>query len=132
MINELHAKIHKVKSHYRAHEFEMALTLLRELGDCRKISPYLLAFEATLIQLQPANGTILEEAESCLLEAYAINPKDTDVLCELAHYYDAVDDNAQKASQFARLLQFELERLAVGIEEIANGALPNIEPRISD
>jgi len=119
MTSELHAQIHGVKSLYQAREFEKALRLLRELGDHRKLSPYLLAFEATLIQLQPANGTALKEAEDCLLEAYAINPRDTDVLCELTHYYNAVDDNAYKASQFARLLQSELKRLAVGIEDIA-------------
>lgn len=72
--------------------------LLRDQPDC----PYLLVWRAILIQVQdPAGPHTLDEAEACLLRAHATDPNYLPALEELAHYYDSVNPDLEKARAFA-------------------------------
>jgi hypothetical protein len=72
--------------------------LLRDHPDC----PYLLVWQAILIQVQdPAGAQTLEDAEASLLRAHATDSNYLPALQELAHYYDAVSPDQEKARIFA-------------------------------
>jgi hypothetical protein len=65
--------------------------------------PHLLVLKAMLIQLQDDLDGVpgLEEAERCLLAAYAQNDRFLEAIEELAHLYDAVLHDAAKARMYA-------------------------------
>jgi len=115
------AKLQALKILWQARDITGALAKLGELKGASNVSPYLLALEASLIQLQDdENGRHLSDAEQCLLEAHAIDPKDLGVLCDLSHFYDAVMGDAVNAARFAKEFLKVRDRLSEGIEEIAN------------
>lgn len=65
--------------------------------------PHLLVRKAILIQVQsePIGVPGLDEAERCLLAAYAHDDKFLEAIEELAHFYDAVCPDATKARMYA-------------------------------
>jgi len=72
--------------------------LLGAHPDC----PYLLVWQAILIQVQGPDSTqTLDDAEASLIRAHTIDPNYLPALEELAHFYDAVKCNREKAREFA-------------------------------
>jgi hypothetical protein len=78
---------------------ELSSALLKKCGDC----PYLLVLHSILIRHNNSEhlSHTLQEAEESLLRAHAVDRSYLPALEELAHYYDAVDPNPEKARAFA-------------------------------
>lgn|GEM_PF-5603834 len=93
-------EIHKL---FAARQFEEALAkidgLLAQCPDC----PSLLVSRGVVIQLlDHRKGPALSEAERSFLRALEVAPDHVSAIEELAHYYDAVVDDSEKAKHFAR------------------------------
>lgn len=94
------SEIHEL---FAARQFDDALAkidkLLAQCPDC----PNLLVSRGVVIQLlDHREGPALKEAERSLLRALEVSPDNVNAIEELAHYYDAVADDSEKAKHFAR------------------------------
>jgi hypothetical protein len=78
---------------------ELSTALLAEFEDC----PYLLVLHSILIRMEDSEtlSHTLEEAEQVLLRAHSVDKSYLPALEELAHYYDAVRPDPEKARAFA-------------------------------
>jgi hypothetical protein len=93
--------------------------LVLERADC----PYLLVWQAILIQVQdPVGPQTLEDAEAGLLQAYATDPNYLPAIQELAHYYDAVRPDADKALAFATQYIEKSQKILDEMRQIIDGA----------
>ncbi|MGB6716247.1 MAG: hypothetical protein WBE47_04770, partial [Candidatus Acidiferrales bacterium] len=101
---------------WKARQFDKALALVDRLLSQSPECPYLLVSRGILIQLlDHGEGPPLEEAERSFLEALTFAPDNLDTLEELAHYYDSVAPNAEKAKFYAE--QY-LKRAEPALEKI--------------
>lgn len=104
----------------RANDPEAALAavtqLLREDQDC----PYFLVQRAMLIQIVDDAGELtLADAERDLERAHKLDGAFLSAIEELAHFYDAVDPNPDKARHFAKLFLQKVEQSLTQMKEIA-------------
>jgi hypothetical protein len=78
---------------------ELSTALLAEFDDC----PYLLVLHSILIRMEDSAtlSHTLEEAEQVLLQAHSVDRSYLPALEELAHFYDAVHPDPEKARAFA-------------------------------
>jgi tetratricopeptide (TPR) repeat protein len=92
----------KLQELWKSQQFDSALTLVDRLLSESPECPYLLVTRGMLIQLlDHQEGPPLEEAEKAFLKALSLAPGNLEALEELAHYYDAVAPNVQKAKLYA-------------------------------
>jgi hypothetical protein len=81
-----------------------------------------------LIQMQDeTDGPSLQEAESSLLKAHELDPTLLDAIEELAHFYDAVNPDRQKAAHYATLCRDAAAKLVRDMEDILHD-LPEADP----
>ncbi|MFI5127324.1 MAG: hypothetical protein ACHQJX_10905 [Candidatus Acidiferrales bacterium] len=101
---------------FAAHQFDEALAEIdRSLAQCPDC-PSLLVSRGVVIQLlNHRKGPALSEAERSFLRALEVAPDNISAIEELAHYYDAVADDSEKAKLFAREY---LNRVEPVIEEM--------------
>lgn len=66
-----------------------------------RVEAFALADRAQRLQLAEDNGD-LSEVEECLVRAIELDPDSLEALQEIAHLYDAVLPNPDKARGFAR------------------------------
>ena len=93
-------EIHKL---FATRQFDEALAKIdRSLAQCPDC-PSLLVSRGVVIQLlDHREGPALSEAERSFLRALEVSPDNVNAIEELAHYYDAVADDSEKAKHFAR------------------------------
>jgi len=96
------AKLAHLQELWKAEQFDDALQLVDQLLADSAECPYLLVTRGILIQLlDHKNGPPLSEAEQNFLTALSLAPGNLDAMEELAHYYDAVAPNPDKAKFYA-------------------------------
>ena len=78
---------------------ELSSALLKKYTDC----PYLLVLHSILIRHDNSEqlSHTLRDAEESLLRAHSVDRSYLPALEELAHFYDAVDSNPERARAFA-------------------------------
>lgn len=87
----------------RAGDTARGLEMIGEALEAQPDCPYLLVLQAVLIQAQRTEGPLgLKDAERSLLKAYATDAGYLPAIEELAHYYDAVEPDEEKARAYAR------------------------------
>ncbi len=99
--------------------FDKALVLAGDLCAKNPLSPYLWIVRARLEMLVGGSDEDpFGAAESFLLAAYKINQNDMEVLEELAHFYDVIVPDREKAKQFGVLLLEKLKLLERDMDDI--------------
>jgi hypothetical protein len=80
---------------------------------------YHLVRRAGAIQLQNTDeGPSLEDAESALLLAHQLDDRYIEALCDLAHFYDIILPNPERAKHFASLCLAEAEQIRDEMNEV--------------
>lgn len=103
--------------------FDEALLLVSDLCAKNPYSPYLWIVRARLEILEGgSDSNPFGDAEKFLLCAYQINPNDIEALEELAHFYDVIEPNREKAQRFASLLIEKIEILERDMKNILEDA----------
>jgi predicted Zn-dependent protease len=116
------ASIHLLTQLMKAERYAEALGVVVRLLEKNRASPYLLQTKADLIQLQDnSDAPPLDEVEQCLLQAHRMNPNDSEIIEDLAHYYDAVSADDDKAKQYATLYLKKIDGGMKAMKKIIDG-----------
>ena len=112
------SELDQLKQFMEGRLFDEALLLVSDLCTKNPYSPYLWIVRARLEMLEGgSDSNPFGDAEQFLLSAHQINPNDIDALEELAHFYDVIEPNREKAQRFASLL---LEKIAILERDMKN------------
>ena len=106
-----------IKAAIAERRFDVALqgidSILQLIGDW----PELLVLKARIIQLSDHDGPTLGDAECCLLAAFSLDPKHTEAIQDLAHFYAIVIPKPEEARRFASLYASETSQVLGGIRD---------------
>jgi hypothetical protein len=117
------ANVRRALSLARSGEAARALELTAKILEGEPECPYLLVLQAVLIQAQDTDTPFtLRDAEASLLRAVDVEPGYLLALEELAHYYDAVEPDADKARSYARRYLERGASVLAAMREIAEGS----------
>jgi tetratricopeptide (TPR) repeat protein len=89
----------KVRRHWRARQFDLALGEVDGLLKSWPGSAYLHTLWAALVQLQDSPTHSLDEAKRALQRAMEIDESSPAAAIDLGHFLDAVEDDPQAASK---------------------------------
>lgn len=92
------ASLARVRKLWKADQFDEALELVEELRHEFPGNPQLQVAWASLVQLQESAAHGLDEARAALESAVEFDDESPTAQLELAHFVDAVDDDAAKAA----------------------------------
>jgi hypothetical protein len=110
-----------ILEHAHAGEHEQAAALAGQILARHSDCPYVLVLRSLVIQMQESTtGPNLKDAERSLLQAVDVDKSYLPALEELAHYYDAVDPDSQKARFYASRYIEIVEPVLREMKEILN------------
>jgi hypothetical protein len=99
---QMDTRLEKIIDKQKHKDFDEMLKIFRGLDDCEyELSPRFAVLKSVAIQLSDNSyGYSLQDAEHSLLDALKSDENYINAYIELAYYYYAVDDDAQKALIF--------------------------------
>ena len=101
-------------------KYEEALAAVDLMVSSNPECACLLVHKARLIMVQPSTaGPSLSEAEICLLRAQELDSGCLEAIEELAHFYDAVLPDKERAAHFANIFISDVSQRLLRIREIA-------------
>jgi hypothetical protein len=105
-------------------KYEEALAAVDSMVSSNPQCACLLVHKARLIMVQPSTaGPSLSEAEMCLLRARELDSECLEAIEELAHFYDAVLPNKEKAAHFASIFIADVSPRLSRMKEIVDEAV---------
>jgi hypothetical protein len=101
-VSEFSEQIERIRAACSQQNFDEALVGLNALLKQNPHCPFLWNFKGDLIQLAESSPQFTpKDAENSYKRALDLNPADLEAMESLAHFYDAVEPNADEAKRHA-------------------------------